>query len=55
MQKVTYQDDAGTYEITLEHPVVTLTDVLDFLIKPVLIAAGYSPVNVDELVGERDV
>ena len=38
-------------EVTVRADVVSITDMVEYLVKPVLLAVGFHPKNVDEVLG----
>lgn len=41
------QDENGTYRITLENPPATVDEVIEEMVIPALLAAGYSRQSID--------
>ena len=52
MTSITITDQYGTYTVTKNDDDMTIGDVIEYLVKPVLLACGYSNSNVKELFGE---
>ena len=47
MSKISLTDKNGTYTIDLFYPCENLSDVFDYLVVPVLLAAGFSRKSID--------
>lgn len=50
--KLTLENEFGTYSVETSYPCVGLSDVIESLMVPVLLAAGYSPENIKEVFNE---
>lgn len=51
MSKITFEDEHGVYAVEVRKEGMTIVAVIDDLIKPVLLAAGYHPENVADTLG----
>jgi hypothetical protein len=49
---VTIENENGIYRVQVNQTEMTLSDVIEFLIKPVLLATGYLPEHVTDRLGE---
>ena len=54
MSKITLTDEHGTYSIDSSHNPVTIIEIIDYLLKPVLLAAGFSEQTVNEAFGHYE-
>jgi hypothetical protein len=53
---IEFKDDNGTYRITRENPPVQLHEVMEEMVFPLLLAAGYSKTTINEyFVEDTDV
>ena len=43
-----FSDENGTYRITRENPPITVGDVIEYMVIPVLLAAGYSRQSIND-------
>lgn len=50
MNKITYTNSSGTYTIETNDDYEYLGDVFDYLIEPVLLAAGYQQGGIDKFL-----
>lgn len=48
---MTLENEHGTYSITLRVPVLTVTDHVENLVRPLLQAAGYHNDSIDSVLG----
>ena len=53
MNTIVMVDEDGTYSITLEDDVHTLDEVMQRLVKPVLLAATYQPGSIREYIPDE--
>ena len=52
MTSITFKNEYGEYTVTLKDNIVSLDDVMQELVKPVLLAATYQPGNINEYIPE---
>ena len=50
MTSITFENENGMYTISLIDNVVLLDDVMRDLIRPILLAAGYQPENINDYI-----
>lgn len=48
MSKITLENEFGTYTIDSKKEVEHINDVMDYLVMPLLLAAGYQPSTIKE-------
>jgi hypothetical protein len=53
MTKITLENRDGKYTVEVSDELVTISDVIDDLIRPVLLAAGFHNDTIDEYLGEK--
>lgn len=53
MSKIRFENKYGSVEITTPNDDMTIMDVRDELLKPLLLAQGYASENVEDLFGEE--
>lgn len=52
MTKMTLETRDGTYSVDIPHDDMTIDDMMNIVVGPLLKAAGYSETLVDEYLGE---
>lgn len=53
--KIILEDENGRYEIETKDNYATLREYIDYLIIPVLAAAGFAEKNIEECFNEEDL
>jgi hypothetical protein len=48
----TLENENGRYVVSIQQTEVNMSDMIDFVVKPLLLAAGYSPNVIKEYLGE---
>ena len=54
MTSITLYNQYGDYTISLNEDDLNMDDMFSELIKPLLLAAGYQPENIDEYLSQVD-
>jgi len=52
MTEITFKNENGEYTIRVPQEGMTLNSVFEYIIEPVLLAAGYSKELIDEYISE---
>jgi len=52
MRKIELTNEDGKYTIEIEEDIEFIGDYIDYLVRPVLLAAGFQQDNVNEFLGE---
>ena len=52
MTKIEFTNEYGTYTIELNRDLETVDDVMQWLVKPVLVAATYQLENIEDYIPE---
>ena len=50
MTSIEFENEFGRYTIIIEEDIEKLQDVMQELVKPVLLAVGYQPENINEYI-----
>ena len=52
--KITYENEYGTYSIEIPDGNLTISQMMEDLVIPVLLAAGYSKEVIDDYIGKEE-